>query len=72
MLASYFGETIKPCGINCDYCRNSEKVRKMINQLNVANYNKGAKTSWISSKSDDTELYGGGRKRFRLSFIKYL
>lgn len=66
MLASYFGETIKPCGVNCDYCRNSEKVKKMIHQLNLGTYEKGAKTTWSSLKKDkneDTELYDGGRKR---------
>lgn len=65
MLASYFGETIKSCGVNCDYCRNSEKVKKMINQLNLGTYEKG-KTTWSSlkkSKNEDTELYEGGRKR---------
>ncbi|KAH7731427.1 ATP-dependent DNA helicaseRecQ family protein [Aphelenchoides avenae] len=62
MLCSYFGETIAPCNVHCDFCKDPKAVEKGLEALNAVLYQKAAKRR-AQGDDDDTELYEGGRVR---------
>lgn len=62
-LAQHFGEMLKPCGSNCDFCKDPKKVGCMLNALTKEVY---AKTANRKFDVNDIELYEGGKNGYFL------
>ncbi|CAG0914203.1 unnamed protein product [Notodromas monacha] len=57
-FAKHFGDSLKDCKKLCDACVDPKKLKEKVSAFADAS---ASTRTWISSKEDDSDLYGGGR-----------